>query len=256
MNPLIQESVIDQALQEDPESARSEWLGEWRSDISSYIDPQVVDQAVVRGCFERAPLEGISYFGFTDMAGGSGADSASLAIAHREEKKAVLDCLREARPPFSPDQVCREFSETLKRYRCNRVRGDRWAGDWPKEKFSQHGINYEAEARSKSELYVELLPLLNSGQVELLDSEPLRRQLRSLERRTHAGGKQSIDHPLRSHDDLINSCAGALLLAQGGQVAPGLFFAGGYYGHRGERKHEPLQVFGRTRSLQKWIQGD
>jgi hypothetical protein len=189
----------------------SEWEGEFRSDISSYVSLEIIDQCTVNGCYERAPLDAITYFGFTDMAGGSGRDSATLAIAHSENNKAILDCLREMKPPFSPEQCVEEFSNILKRYRCQRVHGDKYAGDWPKERFSEHGIVYEAEIRSKSELYIELLPLLNSGQAELLDNDTLKRQLRALERRTHAGGRQSIDHPKAGKDDVSNACCGALV---------------------------------------------
>ena len=214
MNPLLDQSLIDRAMAEDSEASASEWGAEFRSDISSYISPEVADQCVVRGCHERGPLEAMTYSAFCDMAGGSGQDSATLAIAHSEGGKAVLDCLREVRPPFSPEQVVAEFSNTLKRYRCQQTKGDRFAGDWPKESFSRHGVSYETETRSKSELYIELIPLLNSGLVELLESDTLRRQLCSLERRTHAGGRQSVDHAPRGHDDLINSAAGALLQSQ------------------------------------------
>jgi hypothetical protein len=84
------------------------------------------------------------------MVGGWGQDSTSIAVGHAKGTKRILDLVREVRPPFSPEQTVKEFSEILKRYRCHTVRGDRWAGDWPKEKFSQYGINYEAESRSKS----------------------------------------------------------------------------------------------------------
>lgn len=211
MNPLLDQTMIDRAMSEDREAGLAEWQAEFRSDISSYINPEVVDECTTWGCHERAPLDSVAYFGFTDMAGGSGKDSATLAIAHSENGKAILDCIRETRPPFSPEQVVEDFSNVLKRYRCQRVHADKYAGDWPKERFSQHGIAYEAEARSKSELYVELLPLLNSVQVELLDNDTLRHQLCALERRTRAGGRQNIDHPTSGKDDVSNSACGALV---------------------------------------------
>ena len=254
MNPLIGQDVVDKAMSEDPEAARSEWEGEFRSDISSYVSPEVIDGVTARGCHQRSPLDGILYSSFCDMAGGSGQDSATLGIAHKEGGKAVLDCLREVHPPFSPEETVKEFSETLKRYKCDRVKGDRWAGDWPKEKFSQHAISYEAESRSKSELYIELLPLLNSGQVELLDNETLKRQLRSLERRTHAGGKQSVDHPARGHDDLANSCAGSLLLAAVEETSPGFFFAG--RGRRPMKEFHPFDPPPENSKMAKWLRGE
>jgi hypothetical protein len=57
-------------------------------------------------------------------------------------------------------------------------------------------------------LYRDLLPLINSGRIDLLDHPKLISQLTGLERRVARGGKDSIDHPPNSHDDLANAVAG------------------------------------------------
>src|ERR1700722_6434512 len=82
---------------------------------------------------------------------------------------------------------------------------------------------YRVSERSKSEIYKELLPLLNSCRVELLDITRLRAQLCGLERRTARGGRDSIDHAPGAQDDLINAAAGALV---GANEAPSLGQAG------------------------------
>jgi hypothetical protein len=76
-------------------------------------------------------------------------------------------------------------------------------------------IEYQVADRPKSDYYRDLLPLINSGKVELLDNARLIAQLCGLERRVSRVGKDSIDHGPGSHDDLINAAAGALVLAQG-----------------------------------------
>jgi hypothetical protein len=70
----------------------------------------------------------------------------------------------------------------------------------------------EHTALSELELYRDLLPLINSGAVDLLDNERLVQQLIMLERRTARGGKDSIDHPPGGHDDVANAVAGALVM--------------------------------------------
>jgi hypothetical protein len=73
--------------------------------------------------------------------------------------------------------------------------------------------------KSKSEIYIDLLPMLNSGRVALLDHPKMVSQLCGLERRTTRGtGRDIIDHPPNAHDDLINAAAGALCLANLGPV--------------------------------------
>ena len=100
----------------------------------------------------------------------------------------------------------------MRKYRVSMVYGDRYGGEWPREQFSKRGVHYEPAEKPKSELYRDLLPLINSGAVDLLDNERLVQQLVMLERRTARGGKDSIDHPPGAHDDVANAVAGALVM--------------------------------------------
>ena len=122
-----------------------------------------------------------------------------------------MDATREKKPPFSPDQVVADFSDLLRRYNVTTVHGDFYAGLWPTERFRKHGISYRVAKKSKSDIYRDFLPLLNSGEVQLLDNKKLINQLINLERRTARSGKDSIDHSPGQHDDVINSAAGVLV---------------------------------------------
>jgi hypothetical protein len=213
MNPTLRQSVIDRAMEEDESSAKAEYEAEFRKDIESFIDSQLVKSLAIPGRLELPPLKGVHYRAFCDPAGGSGQDSFTLAIAHQERQLLVLDCIREQRPPFSPELTTQEFAATLKSYRLRGVVGDHYAGSWPSEAFSKNGVQFVPAAKTKSEIYKECLPLLNSRRVELLDSGRLLSQLSGLERRTRSGGNDLIDHSPNAHDDVINAAAGALLLA-------------------------------------------
>jgi hypothetical protein len=158
-------------------------------------------------------VKGTSYAAFVDPSGGS-SDIMTVAIAHHDRGgRAVLDAVRERRSPFSPDEVVVEFSGLLKAYGIRKVTGDRYGGEWPGERFRAHGIEYVPSEKSKSDIYRDLLPLLNSQKIELLDVPRLATQLIGLERRTARSGKDSIDHAPGAHDDVANSVSGALLLA-------------------------------------------
>ena len=125
----------------------------------------------------------------------------------------MLDVLRERRPPFSPEAVVVEFAELLRSYRVTKIKGDRYAGEWCRESFRKHGIAYDPAAAPKSDLYRDLLPLVNSSKVRLLGNKRLIAQLTGLERRTSRAGRDSIDHAPGGHDDLANAAAGALVTA-------------------------------------------
>jgi hypothetical protein len=152
-------------------------------------------------------MSSVRYHGFVDPSGGS-ADSMTLAVGHREGDVVVLDALRERKPAFSPENVVSEFAELLKSYRITKITGDRYAGDWPRERFREHGVSYEPAQKPKSDLYRDLLPAINSRKLDLLDHPRLLTQLVGLERRTARGGRDSIDHAPGAHDDLANAVAG------------------------------------------------
>jgi hypothetical protein len=212
MNPSVPQSVIDAALEADPSAAAAEYLAQFRTDVESYISRDVVDAAVVPERHELPRTDGVRYVGFVDPSGGSN-DSMTLAICHLEGLRVVLDLIRERRPPFSPDNVVNEFSALLKAYGTSSIRGDRYGGLWPRERFAVHGIEYLTADKPKSDIYRDLLPTLNSGRVELLDHSRLIGQLCGLERRTARGGRDSIDHPPGAHDDVANAVAGAIVTA-------------------------------------------
>ncbi len=217
-NNTFPSGVIDRELKKDRERARAEYLAEWRDDLVSFIDRAAVEaMRADRGCFERSPVMGISYHAFLDPASGGGGDSMTLAIAHREKDGAiVVDCVREARPPFDPAVRSAEFAATAKSYGCHKLTKDNWAVGFVDAIFKQHGIACEPASKNRSELYLELLPLVNARRVNLLDNERCVDQFCALERRVARSGKDSVNHPERGgHDDVINSVAGAVFLAGG-----------------------------------------
>jgi hypothetical protein len=214
MNPSLPQSVIDRAVEADSEAASAEYMAEFRNDISAFISRDAIEGAVSRGITVRAPLDGVTYFAFCDPSGGS-SDSMTMALAHCEGDRAVLDAILERMAPFSPDSVVGEFADLLKAYGVNTVRGDRYAGAWPRERFAAHGIAYEPADLNRSELYLAFLPILNSGRVDLLDNERMVSQFAGLERRTSRSGRDTVDHGVGSHDDISNAAAGVLVMAGG-----------------------------------------
>jgi hypothetical protein len=222
MNPSLPESVVTDALELDEPAARAEYLAEWRRDIEQFLSRELVEDAVVKGVLGVPPRLDVAYTAFVDPSGGSN-DSFTIAVAHAEPQRdgqpiVVLDLVSERRPPFDAEQTVKEFAAVLQRYRVGIVTGDRYAGEWPAQAFGRHGIAYVPSERSKSELYLEVLPMFSSGRVRLLDHLRLLAQLCGLERRTARSGRDSVDHGpgANQHDDLANACAGALVTAATG----------------------------------------
>jgi hypothetical protein len=213
MNSTIDPAVIAEAREADPASAAAEYDAQFRTDVETFISREVVDAVVVAGRYELPPVTGVKYHAFVDPSGGA-ADSMTMAISHTAHNGcAILDVIRERRPPFSPESVVEEFAATIRAYNLSRVVGDRYAGEWPRERFRVHQVEYEVAEKPASDLYRDLLPALTSGRAELLDHPRLISQLCALERRTARGGRDRISHPPGQHDDTVNSAAGALVAA-------------------------------------------
>ena len=217
-NPSLPQSVVDRALERDRAAASAEYLAQFRSDIESFVSFEVVT-ACVGDYFEMAAHSKHRYCAFTDPSGGS-ADSFTVAISHREGERIFIDAIREVQPPFSPEAVINEFAALCRSYRVSKIEGDRYAGEFPRQQFRKRGIEYRCSDKTKSELFVDLLPMLNAGRITLPKGERLTNQLCSLERRVARSGKDSIDHGAGSHDDLANVVAGAADLASERHVTP------------------------------------
>lgn len=223
MNPTLSrdKGPIARAYVSDPLSASAEYGAEFRSDVAGFLDFDAIDATIDRNVRERPPQPRTNYVAFADPSGGS-SDAFTLAIAHLEypndpdpsdEPVAILDLVREIRPPFDPAEATAQLCLTLKAYNLTSVTGDRYAAQWVVSAFQQNGIIYEHSSRSRSEIYLELLPQINAQQVRLLDLPKLTQQFAALERRTSRTGRDSVDHPKGSHDDLANAAAGALVIA-------------------------------------------
>ncbi len=231
MNPTIPQSFLDAEYAKDPAAARAEYGAEFRTDIEGFLTREVVDACVICGRTELPPISGVRYIGFTDLSGAV-TDSMALAIAHREGDRVVLDLVRERPSPCSPEDVVQEFAALVTRYHVPVVRGDRYAGEWPRERFRARGIDYEPADRVRSDLYRDLLPLLLSRGADLLDSPRLVAQLVGLERRVGRSGKDQITRSPNGHDDVANAAAGALVHAA--QCGDQLMFAD--WGDRARRE--------------------
>ena len=173
-NPTLKQSVVNRAIARDASAAAAEYGGEFRADVENLFSLERVQHCALPGVYERSPMLNTKYYGFVDPGGGS-SDSFALCIGHFDYAKntVVVDALREVRAPLSPELATVELTKVLNYYHVDTVTGDHYAGNFPAEQFARCGIRYEQSKKSKSELYVDLLPLINSRRIELLDHPTL-----------------------------------------------------------------------------------
>jgi len=230
MNPTLSQEIVDSALDDDLAAARSEYFAEWRTDVAGYIPRELVEQLVISHRTELLPHGNTRYFAFVDISGGR-KDDGTLAIAHRQDRTVILDHIEAHRAPYNPYSVVQLMAETCQRYNIGRVTGDNYSAEFVREAFLSNGVQYTKCKLPKSELYLELLPRLCSGEIELLDNPTLINQLANLERHTRSGGRDKIDHGPNMHDDVANALAGVahitiknqgMITAFGELTGPGL----------------------------------
>lgn len=224
LNPTLDPNIIARAMAEDPEAARSEWYGQFRSDVSQFLPDALIDAAVIADRTELPHMMNRGYVAFVDVSGGV-SDASVLAVAHKEPgaraEHVVLDQLIIAKAPHQPHEVVLRFAAVLQRFAIRRLVGDRYGANWVTDAFKHVGVIYEPSDLDKSGIYAETLPLFAEKRVELLDDKRLITELRLLERRPRAGGRSdAIDHPPRAHDDAANATCGALWLAASVKARP------------------------------------
>lgn len=206
MNPTYDDELMQRNIELDPVKMRAEYSATFREDIENFFSEKDIER--ITGLIESLPFRPENrYFAFTDSSGGK-HDSFTLAIAHSENKKIIVDSVYETKPPFNPNDVVQDYSKLLKQFNVFEVIGDKYSAEWVAGSFKRENIRYIQSDLSKSDLYIYFQSLVMQNKVEIPKNEKLKTQFLLLERRTGMGGKDSIDHPQGAHDDLANAVAG------------------------------------------------
>jgi hypothetical protein len=115
------------------------------------------------------------------------------------------------------------------------VSGDNYSAEWVAQAWRANGLDYVRSRLTRSQLYLEAIPLFMRGGLSMPAHDKLIRQLQLLERQTQPSGKDQVQHPKHGHDDYANALVGALDMALGRDLedeqivatAPPIFFVHG-----------------------------
>jgi hypothetical protein len=216
LNPTLDETEVQAALERDPAAGAAEYLGEFRADLESFLSREVIDAAVDKDRPLELPVQrGCRYFGFLDAAeGGRNGDSFAAGVAYLEDGRLICAAVRERQPPFKPTEVMETMVLPLfKMYGVTRAKADKHAEGFVKDLAQRAGVTIEADAPVKSDIYREMMPWMTSGKCKLPPLDRLVNQIFGLER---TRGGERIDHQRGGHDDLVNAAFGAMLGAAEG----------------------------------------
>lgn len=234
MNPSANADELERQRRRDPDRFAREYLAEFAEDVGAFLLGDWIDRAIVKARGTLPPRAGVAYVAAVDPSGG-GADAFTLAIGHAERSKVVVDAVQawRNREGVTLDETVQEIAVICRRYGISRVVGDKYAGDWPVERFRFAGITYlhplhkpgvltyEWQDRvdssdrymNRSEVYLEAVQFFAGYQIEIPDDPLLIRELRMLQRSARQGGRDVIDHAPGAHDDRANVAALVAVLA-------------------------------------------
>lgn len=231
MNPSISDEFLADEERRDPEIYRRNYLAEFTESITAMYPEDAITPNIVVGRRELPPTPGLHCEAFLDSAEGTGRERTAVSIGYydTETKRIVVSCLQWWSPPFHPGSVIAQVADLVKRYGCHTITGDRLSRGFVQEAFADHAITYKLSPMDKSSLFLEMLPRLKAGQIDLLDVPELLRELRGLERRTRgAGQKDRVDHTPGGFDDIANAVAGLVALLAPPVARPLIIIAGDY----------------------------
>lgn len=238
-NPTLTDEFLRKEEARDPDYYRREFLAQFVDAIFAAFGSEAVDLCVVSGRESLPFCSDFEYFGVVDPAGLSQNsefnDEFAAGIAHIEQRPGaprigslvgdiapadqeqpaehpvvVVDAVRawspdKSEPNFAtPGQAIAEASEFFKAYGVETLIGDRYSGQWAEGQFVEAGFGFEVVDISKSDLYLEFVPAINNGEIELLDQKRANTQLKALERKRGPGGRDRIDHSKGRKDDRAN----------------------------------------------------
>ena len=237
MNPAANRAAIESAFESDPVAAAAEYDAEFRRDIESYVDIEQLQSLVVSGRTHIPPVRHARMHCFIDPSGGR-SDSMTAAFCYRQDNRLILARVLERKPPFSPENVVAEFAAVMREYGCKTATADKYAAEWPVDAFRRQGIKLISSEKTKSEIYLEILPVVNASRIELLDHPKMISQFSRLERRTSRSGRDIVDHGPSTHDDVANAVAGSLWLCEKAASLPrrGAGIAIGFIGNIPRRR--------------------
>ncbi len=213
-NPLLSDEAIASQREADPHGALSEWDAQFRDDLVSFLDEQLVEGCVdYSRPLELPPQPGIRYQCFTDASGGAiGGDAYTIAIGHRDGDNLIVDVIRGKRGPFDPTALTQDYADLCREYGIRTVVGDHYAASWVETAWRNAQIVYKTSDIPASQLYLESLPSFTRSLASLPPHQTTIRELLLLERSTQRSGKDQVTHPRNCHDDYANSCCGLLHL--------------------------------------------
>jgi hypothetical protein len=193
LNPSLDQAEIDRAIERDPVRNRAEYLSNGGATSSASCLGKSFSHAhkIISSC--RRSRESLIVVLLIKPA-----VSARIPTQWRSPTNMARALLWMRF--FSPAVVVNDVLVPLcNSYGVHSVSSDNYASGFSQALIHNAGLGFAPAKKHKSELYLELLPLLNSQRISLPRNDCLVNQIAGLERSTQRSGRDFIDHAPNSH---------------------------------------------------------
>ena len=230
LNPAIEQTFLDEELEEDSEAYARDYLAQFQKagGGSVFLPANVVDPCIERKRLDSPAQAGKSYYGAIDAA--FKRDRFAFGIAHRDGEAVPIDLIRAWTPkkgmPIDPDEVVDDISGYCRMYAVDKLYGDQFADVPLKKAFEKRGVMFVERpqtATNSYEMWKNLRAVLRARLTRLPDDPLMRKDLVGLiSTRTRLAKTVHVGAPnLRSsYDDIAKVIALLVqeLLPLGGEV--------------------------------------
>lgn len=217
-NTILDEAAFREEYEVDPQGFATEFRADFVDSISNFILPEFVDLCTIRGVTFLPPEDhkkgNVTYaaaidaafkgdrFAFTLLGQDGNTGKVKQYVVHTWEGS--------RKNPVKSKDVAQFIRNVCKQYRIARVFADQYAFQPLREIFADFGITLEENPftnQFKRKIYFNLKKLVHNQQIDLLDHEILKTEVKQLQVEQTATGMVRIGHPPGGKDDCADCTA-------------------------------------------------
>lgn len=241
MNPSISVKYLEKQKKKGMGYFNREYGAQYVASEQSYLDPILVESAIIRGAEQIDYMDGYRYVAAMDYA--TKDDYWTLAIGHKEyvldtelkekKEKIQIDLLVHWKGTsgneLDPSEIVPEICLWMKKYRVTYCITDQYAFAALKPFFMKEGCmakEFAMSYQSKLKVMYSLQVALNSSVLKMVHNPLAVKHLKDLrEKRSNISNKIRIEHAPGTHDDYADVVA--LVCYQFDKTSP--IFIGHHY---------------------------
>lgn len=218
-NPTVPTSYLEKQKKKGITFFNREYGAEYTASETSYLDPELIEECVIKGAEEIEPNNDFRYVAAMDYA--TKDDYWTLAVGHKEyviedtpegrkrKERVQVDFLCHWRGvqgrELNPADIIPEISMIMKRYKVHYLVTDQYAYAPLRTLFQREGCilkEFKVSHQSKLKYMYSLQVAINSGTLRMVNNPIAVRHLKDLrEKRSTISNKIRIEHAQNCHDD-------------------------------------------------------